>query len=206
MNNILVASKYFANSNSTDHYTMLADLGEGKSFRLPTPSSLAISQATEGEDTQNQPTSMDPTLYRAPQAPSQPTATGGSTGVLLNNRDMADDIYNWAQTAVDLIRLNFDRLADPSDGVVRFPTRLMRVLELCLSDDPEERLEAVLLPPILDTLWEMIDDENDTVVTGGDGDEPEPSWIEGSYELPEVRRRLATSLKLTGSWMNTTDS
>jgi hypothetical protein len=103
------------------------------------------------------------------------------------------DIFAWAQLVVDVIRSSYSKLADDQGGV-KFPAKLMAIVKDCLSDEPEERYTSDELVVLLEQLGEEF--------TSGDASDVE--WTEGSFELPQVARRLSSSLQLPSSWFKPT--
>ncbi|RSL88329.1 hypothetical protein CEP52_015260 [Fusarium oligoseptatum] len=102
----------------------------------------------------------------------------------------SSDIFAWAQLCIEAIRVSHNRLVW-EDGQVRYPKRLMIILETCLSAEPEERLSAAKLADMIqDVSLEMIREEKASGV----------EWFLGSYKLPIVAKRLSTSLELSDAW------
>ncbi|RSL68853.1 hypothetical protein CEP53_002392 [Fusarium sp. AF-6] len=102
----------------------------------------------------------------------------------------SSDIFAWAQLFIEAIRVSHNRLGW-DDGQVRYPKRLMTILETCLSAQPEERLSAAKLADMIqDVSLEMIREEKASGV----------EWFLGSYKLPIVAKRLSTSLELSDAW------
>ncbi|RSL66752.1 hypothetical protein CEP54_003552 [Fusarium duplospermum] len=102
----------------------------------------------------------------------------------------SSDIFAWAQLCIEAIRVSHSRLGW-EDGQVRYPKRLMTILETCLSNEPEKRLSAAKLADMIqDVSLEMIREEKASGV----------EWFLGSYKLPIVAKRLSTSLELSDAW------
>ncbi|KAM5360081.1 hypothetical protein ACJZ2D_013992 [Fusarium nematophilum] len=102
----------------------------------------------------------------------------------------SSDIFAWAQLFLEAIRVSHGRLSW-EDGQVRYPKRLMTILEACLSDDPEKRISAAKLEDMIQNVsLEMIREVDASGV----------EWFLGSYELPRVAKRLSTSLELSDAW------
>jgi hypothetical protein len=157
-----------------DHCYLLSDLGEGKT----------ISKTLETGSGHNQTAGRDIGLneYQAPEGYGQENLK-------------KQDIFAWAQLGVDIIRLNYTKLAD-ENGEVLFPVRLMRLLEHCLHPDLRFRFEA-------DHICHVIDEIKDGSSGLATEDEGEVEYFEGSYKLPEVRRRLSSSVQLSDKWYQT---
>jgi hypothetical protein len=168
-NNVLVQYEYFANSNSVSHHVVLSDLGEGKEIAANLkPETRAVSTIPED---------IDLGQYQAPEVEDE-------------GYSKMSDIFSWAQLGTDIIRRSYDKLADQT-GRVRYPAKLLHLLETCLDDDPRERYEAPLLSYMLDeVVGSLRDDDADAV-----------EWREGDYELRQVAKRLSMSLELPPSWM-----
>lgn len=160
----------------TEYSALLADLGEGK--HIVSKSNRA------GQGSSFSDTSLD--SYQDLEL-SRPEADSTKS-----------DIYAWAQVGIEIIRLNYEKLQN-EEGRVLFPKKLMHLFEVCLSRVPKNRYEAVLLVRMLEEIERNVDTDGNAVGN-------ESSWTEGSCELLEVRRRLATSLELSSSWMKTTGS
>ncbi|KAK5987852.1 hypothetical protein PT974_11986 [Cladobotryum mycophilum] len=160
MNNVLVESNSYPDSNDIEFTALLADLGEGK---ILNPLTTSTSSYNLGSPLQ------------------QVDAKKG-------------DIRAWAQIGVEMIRINYDKFHD-GDGVVRLPEKLMRMLEECLSNEPGLGYEANTLEFMIQEVTDMLSECEDwsTLSTG---------WIEGCYELPEMRKHLGSSLQLSSSWMD----
>jgi hypothetical protein len=99
------------------------------------------------------------------------------------------DIFAWAQLAVDIVRLNYSSLAD-DQGRVKYPEKLMTIIEDCLNDSPEERYTA-------DELVVFLEEIGKEFVSGNPND---ITWTEGSFEFSRTARRLSSSLQLPSSW------
>jgi hypothetical protein len=171
---VLVQYREFSNSKDVSHHFLLSDLGEGKE--------IVVSLKSKADVVSTMPKDIDLVQYQAPEIDDE-------------GYSKMSDIFAWAQLGVDIIRRNYDKLVDQT-GVVRFPTKLMHLLEQCLASDPQSRYEAELLVFMLDEVEESL----------RAGDPGATEWTEGDYELREVAKRLSTSLELPPSWMKSIDS
>src|SRR5271163_837913 len=114
----------------SSNVVLLSDLGEGKDIHATLETkgfSSTISQDYGLTD------------YRAPEIPKQ-------------GYSVASDVFAWAWIAVHVIRINHSKLSDAADEV-RFPSKLMQILEHFLSHNPKDRL---LLDVISVALGEIV--------------------------------------------------
>jgi hypothetical protein len=144
----------------------LADLGEGK----------AIETSTGGSNLPKIRYGIALDQYLPPE-------------VLTCGHMRNSDIFAWAQLAVDIIRLNYSSLAD-GQGKVKYPEKLMTIIEDCLNDSPEERYTADELVVFMEQIGKEFVSGNPSDIT----------WTEGSFEFSRTARRLSSSLKLPSSW------
>jgi serine/threonine protein kinase len=105
----------------------------------------------------------------------------------------ADDIYAWGRLGVEVISVYSPLLRNP-DGEL-YPAALMRVLERCLDPNPEGRFDAKSLVVVMD---EVVDGPGG-LAANAYGEEME--WYDGGYELPQLRRKLESSLELREHWL-----
>jgi serine/threonine protein kinase len=132
---VLVQKEYFKNSNSIGYHYDLADLGEGKSIES------SLKDVTRLSGTQ----SFGILEYQAPEV-----ATEGY--------GPATDMYAFGRLAIDMVRFNHQCFVEDDQGTIRIPGKLADILELCLDDDPAERLEAVLVGFMLEEVQQNIRD------------------------------------------------
>ncbi len=105
----------------------------------------------------------------------------------------ADDIYAWGRLGVEIISTYSHLLRNP-DGEL-YPAGLMRVLERCLDPNPEVRFDAKTLVVVMD---EAVDGPGGLAAMAY-GNEVE--WYDESYELPQLRKKLESSLELREHWL-----
>jgi hypothetical protein len=156
---------------------LLSDLGEGKDITRS-----ATSRESQPSSSNSTATIFSLEEYIAPDIANH------------SRSSKADDIFAWAQLGVEIIRKNYELLRS-KDGDVIYPAGLMKVLEGCLDPNPAGRFTAASLVVVMD---EVIDGPSGLSASAY-GEETE--WYDGSYELPQVRKKLATTYELGPHWL-----
>ncbi len=105
----------------------------------------------------------------------------------------ADDIYAWGRLGVEIISTYSHLLQSPDGGL--YPAALMRVLERCLDPNPEGRFDAKTLVVVMD---EVMDGPGGLAAMAY-GNEVE--WYDDGYELPQLRKKMESSLQLKEHWL-----
>ena len=162
---------------------MLSDLGEGKDITRSAKSGESQpSSSSDPSSSNSTATIISLEEYIAPD-------------IANNSRgSKADDIFAWGQLGVEIIRKNYKLLRN-KDGDVIYPAGLMKVLERCLDPNPAGRFDAASLVVVMD---EVIDGPSGLAASAY-GEETE--WYDGSYELPQVRKKLETTYELGPHWL-----
>jgi serine/threonine protein kinase len=164
--NVLVQEDLDPSQGDSSEYILLADLGEARAIDMVVPEKVKNSRISRVELKE----------YVPPEVHGQGYTT-------------KSDIFAWGQLAIDIIRQGHFALVW-EDGQIRFPKRLMFILESCLANDPRGRPTAATLDAMIrDVTFELLGrPENAT------------DWILGDYKLPKVAQRLSTSLQLSSEW------
>ncbi|KAF2258979.1 kinase-like protein [Lojkania enalia] len=182
--NVLVTSLRQAGKDEIEFDCLLSDLGEGKDITTTVRNMALQPLACSASIGTYSPAYAD---FLSPEIANQP-----------RDSSTADDIFSWALLAVKIISNGkiFPLLCD-NDGKILYLAGLMRVLERCLDPNPSGRFDAASLVVVMD---EVMDGPSGIAATAY-GRETE--WYDGSYELPQVRKRLETDseLNLTSGWL-----
>jgi hypothetical protein len=142
----------------------LSDLGEGKQ--------IVLSARHEGCSSGTDSSHLGLNEYCAPEISKQ-----GYT--------KETDVYAWARLAVSIIRTYNARLAH-ADEFVRFPIKLIALVQACLDENPKYRLTA-------ESLVFMLDDAQNSLI---DKDPAKVRWTDESYDLPQAMAHIDVSSTL----------